>query len=642
MEKIKICLLTIICICFVTIAYSQTQHGSPKTQKAFTKARELSLFENYSEALDILEKLMKKDPKFIYSYYLASDIHKLQNDTDQQISVLKNACNADMPNLSESLQKLLTVYYLKGRYQEGLDYYQTLPNEPTQAYATGLKPILERLNFAVNAISNPTQTTIHEPDSNLNTLYHDYWPSMGVEENEMITSILLCDTLANGSMFCQEDIFYSILENNKWKPVQAIGQQLNTDMNEGGHCLSADGNYLFFTACNRQNGIGSCDIFYCRKRNGKWSFPQPCSSPVNTKFWDGHPSLNGTGSTLYFSSDRGGGQGGKDVWQSEITYLSDGSLHFGDLKNLDPTINSSGDEISPFMHFDSQTLYYSSDGHIGMGRQDIFMASKTTKGWTKPKNMGYPINTHNDEIGFIVNAAGQLAWMASERNNKTDKDIYSLTIPPSLQPQKVVYYNGIVRDKNTLTPLKAKVEWFNFTTDSAFLNSFSNQNTGEFLVCLKSKANYAIHINKPGYLFYSQFVGLNDSRSIQKPFSVDILLDPIKPGKIMLLDNVFFETNSYNIQAKSFTELEQLTQLLKENPQLKIEIRGHTDNTGSNEYNVTLSTNRAKSVSQYLITQGIKEWRLSYKGYGSSVSIADNSTEKGRSENRRTEAMVVK
>lgn len=620
----------------------QMKPTSPKTQKAFQQARELSQFENYTEALEILEKLIKKDPEFMYSYYLASDIHQIQNNTDQQISILKRACDVVNTNTTESLQKLLTVYYLNGRYKEGLDYYATLSAQHIQLSASTLHDILARLNFAVQAISTPTQTEISTPDSNLNTPYHDYWPSMGVEENEMVTSVLVCDTLANGSVFCQEDIYYSILENEKWNTVQPIGEQLNTDMNEGGHCLSADGNYLFFTACNRQNGMGSCDIFYCRKRNGRWSSPQPCSSPVNTEFWEGHPSLDGTGTNIYFSSERGRGQGGKDVWQAEITYLADGSLRFGELKNLGPTINSSGDEISPFMHFDSQTLYYSSDGHMGMGRQDIFKASKTANDWSKPINMGYPINTHNDEIGFIVNASGKMAWMASERNDKKDKDIYSLTVPQNLRPHKVVYYRGTVRDKYTFVPLKAEINWFNFTTDSAFLNIFSNENSGEFLVCLKSNANYSIHINKPGYLFYSQFVGLNNTRSIQKPFSVDILLEPIKPGKIMLLDNVFFDSDSYNIQPQSFTELEQLSNLLKENPHLKIEIRGHTDSTGSEEHNVLLSTNRAKAVFQYLLNQDIKEWRLSFKGYGSTIPISDNSTEKGRSQNRRTEAMVIK
>lgn len=620
---------------------SQPVAVNPKTQKNFRKALDLKNSGELEDALEILQKLIKKDPSYIQSYYLASDIYQLQDNTNAQINILKQACQPGMSYEEASLQKLVQLYYLGGDYEEGLAFIHSYPNTKIISSSPVLRDFKTRLEFSLHAMQHPTPTTIFAPDSNLNTPYHDYWPSMGVEENEMVTSILVCDTLANGSTFCQEDIYFSLLKDGKWKPVQPIGTQLNTDLNEGGHCISSNGQYLFFTACNRKNGQGSCDIYYCRKQKGRWSFPKPCMFPVNSKFWDGHPSINGNGSILYFSSERAGGQGGKDLWQVNITYNVDGSLAFNNLKNLGPTINSKGDEISPFMHFDSQTLYYSSNGHIGLGRHDIFKAEKSMQSWSKPKNLGYPINTNNDEIGFIVNAKGDLGWMASERY-KQDKDIYSLTLPPKLRPHSVVYYKGTVRDKTTLKPLKAETYWYNFVQNEPFLQVFSDAQTGEFIVCLKNNTNYAVHVKRTGYLFYSQFLGLNHKRSIHKPFTVDIFLEPIKPGNIMVLDNVFFETDSYSLLPNSYPELEQLLLLLTENPQLKIEIRGHTDNIGAEEYNQQLSSQRAEAVYQYLIQKGIKKWRLTFKGYGSTHPIANNTLEEGRAKNRRTEAMIIK
>lgn len=634
-------LILLIVFCWTTSANAQYTKVAPKTQRSFQEALELKNFGKYEDALKILKKLQQKDPEYIQSYLLAADIYQLQGDTASLVEVLQTASNPELPHATASLQKLLNFYYLNGKYAKALQILNNYPDQQLWQSDKAIIALKERLEFSASSVNHPTSTTIFEPDSNLNTPYNDYWPSMGVEGNQMVTSILLCDTLSNGSTFCQEDIYFSTKDSGIWKPVQPIGSQLNTDQNEGGHCLSANGEYLFFTACNRNDGQGSCDIYYCHKRNGRWSLPIPCETTINTQYWDGHPSIDGNGSTLYFSSERPGGQGGKDLWQAKVVYRSDGSLGFTDVKNLGPTINTEGDEISPFIHFDAQTLYFSSNGHVGLGRHDIFKSTKMEQSWSKPQNLGYPINTWNDEIGFIVNARGDMGWMASERN-KPDKDIYALSIPSEIKPQTVVYYKGIVKDKNTMQPLKAQTTWFNFTQNEAFLSLYSDAQTGEFLVCLKNNANYSVHVTKPGYLFYSQFIGLNHERSIQKPFTVQILLEPIKPGNIMVLDNVFFATDSYEIQPESYPELEQLLLLLSENPQIKVEIRGHTDNVGTEVYNKELSKNRAGAVYNYLIKKGIKSWRLSFEGYGSSQPVADNDSAEGRAKNRRTEAMIVK
>ena len=320
--------------------------------------------------------------------------------------------------------------------------------------------------------------------------------------------------------------------------------------------------------------------------------------------------------------------------------------------------------MSPFIHTDNKTLYFASDGLIGMGGCDLFVSRKIllypsdrlpapnpsgersdglqNSEWQTPVNLGYPINTYKDEIGLIVNARGNLAMFSSDRLSKQGKDIYEFDLYEQARPVKVNYVKGKVFDADTKKRLKAKFELIDLETAKIVVESHSNSINGEYLVCLPIDKNYALNVSKKGYLFYSENFSLKNLADPSKPYFIDVALQPIKVGEKVVLKNIFFETDSYELKLESKAELEKLIYYMKENPGIKVEISGHTDNVGSKEHNKKLSHNRAKSVFEYL-TQDFPSLteRLTYKGYDYSEPIATNDTEEGRAKNRRTEFKII-
>ncbi|MGE3824631.1 MAG: OmpA family protein, partial [Bacteroidia bacterium] len=296
-----------------------------------------------------------------------------------------------------------------------------------------------------------------------------------------------------------------------------------------------------------------------------------------------------------------------------------------------------------FIHPDNQTLYFSSDGHVGMGRKDIYYSRKDALGnWQKPVNLGYPINTWNNDDSFIVGASGKIAYFASDRKGGFGSlDLYSFELYESARPTMVTYVKGSVFASDTKKPLVAKFELIDLETNKVVVESSSNSEKGEFLVSLPVNKNYALNVSKEGYLFYSENFSLKDIKDITKPYQLNVGLQPVKTGEKVILKNIFFETNSFQLKEESTAELQKLLGLLQKNKNLKIEIGGHTDNVGDDKSNQLLSENRAKSVYEYLTTNGIPAERLSYKGFGETAPLATNDTEEGRAENRRTEFTVL-
>jgi outer membrane protein OmpA-like peptidoglycan-associated protein len=360
---------------------------------------------------------------------------------------------------------------------------------------------------------------------------------------------------------------------------------------------------------------------------------------VNSSSWDSQPSVSSDGNTLYFTSDRSGGKGKKDIWKTTKNDKGEWTTPV----NLGDTINTHNDEMAPFIHPDDQTLYFTSNGHQGMGGYDIFYSRKDSSGnWETPINIGYPINTSDDESCLIVNANGDLAYFSSDRpGGKGSMDIYSFPLYEKARPKRVTYLKGTVYDKVTKNKLEAKFELVDLATGKIYTESFSDKVTGEFLVCLPTEKDYALNVSKDSYLFYSENFTLTGIHSNSDPFLKDIPLQPIKKDEIVILKNIFFDTDKFDLKTESTAELEKLYDLLVKNPKLKIEISGHTDNVGDDKYNQVLSENRAKAVYDYLVLKGIAKERLTYKGYGETKPIETNDTEAGRAINRRTEFKVI-
>jgi outer membrane protein OmpA-like peptidoglycan-associated protein len=276
-----------------------------------------------------------------------------------------------------------------------------------------------------------------------------------------------------------------------------------------------------------------------------------------------------------------------------------------------------------------------------MGGFDIYYSRMNDDStWAEPQNLGYPINTYNDELGLIIEAAGQKAYFSSVRDKSNGKDIFSFNLYESARPNSVSYMKGKVFDKETGKLLKADYELINLSTGKTTIKSTTDL-TGNFLVCLPTGYNYGINVSKAGYLFYSESFMLEGIHSVAEPYIKRINLNPIRVGGEMQLSNVFYEVDSWELKKESVSELDILVNLLKVNENITIEIGGYTDSTGSSDYNKTLSEKRALSVVNYLISKGIKPERLKHKGYGNTSPLGDNVTAEGRKLNRRTEAKVL-
>ncbi|MDY0084263.1 MAG: OmpA family protein, partial [Ignavibacteriaceae bacterium] len=344
------------------------------------------------------------------------------------------------------------------------------------------------------------------------------------------------------------------------------------------------------------DGFGSCDLYISQKVGNKWTYPKNMGDKINSPKWDSQPSICADGKTLYFASARNGNM---DIYVS----LLDENGQWQEPKNIGSPINTSKSEMSPFIHPDGRTLYFTSDGHLGMGKNDIFFTRKNNdETWSDPINIGYPINTHNDEGFFIVSASGKTAYYASAQHGGYGHyDLYSFELPVEARPTPVNYISGVITDKETGKTILAEFELYNLETGELVVRSFSDEVNGSFLVCLPSNASYALNINKENYLFYSQHFELNDTMSRIEPIIKNIKLQPIKEGEIVVLENIFFDFDSDKIKSESFVELNKLVKLLNENNQISIELRGHTDNIGLAEYNINLSDKRAFAVYNYLI-----------------------------------------
>jgi outer membrane protein OmpA-like peptidoglycan-associated protein len=426
--------------------------------------------------------------------------------------------------------------------------------------------------------------------------------------------------------------------NGKWQTATYLSNQINTPQyNEGSQSISQNGKVLFFTGCNRPDGLGRCDIYIATKKGDDWSKPFDIAPPINTSGWESQPSLSADGRTLYFVSNRKGGYGGYDIWKSTLTEKG-----WTEPENLGPNINTAFDEQSPFIHPDDSTLYFCSNGWPGLGGMDLFVSHLGQDGkWQKPTNLGYPIYSNGDENGLTLTANGTYAFFASNKlNGLGGFDIYTFELPPALRPHQVTYVKGIVLDAVTKQPLESAVEIVDLVKNNPVYEDYSSAEQGDFLATITTGKDYGLNIAKDGYLFYSGNFSLVGHET-KNPFNITVYLQPIEVGNKVILKNIFFATNKFDLKDESRAELQKLIDFLNLNATVKIEISGHTDNVGSDQANSVLSENRAKSVYQYLVANGIKAERLTFKGYGETQPIAPNDNDAGRSQNRRTEFKII-
>jgi outer membrane protein OmpA-like peptidoglycan-associated protein len=434
-----------------------------------------------------------------------------------------------------------------------------------------------------------------------------------------------------------EDFYESSRVDNSWRPAKSLPGDINTMLNEGAQNISQDGEWLIFTGCNFPEGHGSCDLYISYITPQGWSAPENLGENINTEAWESAPSLSPDKRDLYFASNRPGGMGKSDIYVCHRN--PDGT--WSAPENAGSQINTVGNESCPFIHADNQTLYFTSDGHPGYGGDDLFLVRKMAGGkWSAAENLGYPINTIENEGSLVIASDGKTAYYASDRSDsKGGLDLYTFELRSDVRPSKTLWVKGKVFDSKTKKGLPSAVELTDLATHEV-LSKVQTDETGTYLVTLPVGKDYAFNVNRKGYLFYSENFPLSNNVP-DSTYNIDIPLEPLHANATVILKNIFFDVNRYELKPESSTELDNIVELLKENPSLKIQINGHTDNVGKPADNLKLSNNRANAVIQYLIAKGIDPKRLSSKGWGETQPLADNSSEEGRARNRRTEMKVM-
>ena len=631
MKALTLSLLLLLTVLFVSAQERQYSTKNKEAIKYFALANQ-SLDDNlYDEAIDLLQKAIDEDSRFIEAHAVLADVLRGRWRWTEAEGQYREVLKIDSEFNNTFYFKLGDCEIHTAKYGDAklhLEKYLSYSNlTPQTAYIA--KKLLADANFSIDAIQHPVPFNPINLGPEINTADDEYMPAITADENTLIFTRKINNN---------EDFYQSVKVNGKWQTATYLSNQINTPQyNEGSQSISLNGKVLFFTGCNRPDGLGRCDIYISIKKGNEWTKPFDIAPPINTPGWESQPSISADGRTLYFVSNRKGGFGGYDIWKSNLTEKG-----WSEPENLGPNINTAFDEQSPFIHADDSTLYFCSNGWPGLGGMDLFVSRLGKDGkWQKPTNLGYPINSSGDENGLTTTANGNYAFFASNKlNGYGGFDIYTFELPPALRPHQVTYVKGTVMDAITKKPLEASVDILDLEKNDPVYQDYSSEEEGYFLATITTGKDYALNIAKEGYLFYSGNFSLK-GRVTKDPFNIRVYLQPIEIGGKVVLQNIFFATNKFDLQDESRTELQKLIDFLTQNPKLKIEVSGHTDNKGTMQANQVLSENRARSVYQYLIANGISADRLSFKGFGQTQPIASNDTEDGRSQNRRTEFKIV-
>jgi len=595
----------------------------------------------YDESIIELDKAIKLDSNFIEAQMLLGDVCMDEGSFEKSVRHYLAAIRIDPDFFPQNFFNLAKSEMRLMRFDSAashLDLFMAFKAR-SQDIREKAEKMLRTCRFAAYAVNHPVPYDPVNMGDSINSTDDEYLPALTADGKTLVYTRRRLMRQMGPRRDYNEDFYVSKLEAGGWRLSLNMGPPVNTAGNEGAHCLSPDGQYVYFTACNRDNYRG-CDLYYSRRIGDRWLPPVNMGRVVNSDAWDSQPSITSDGQTLYFLSARPGGYGKQDIWKT--TRGADG--YWTEPVNLGPEINTAESEMSPFIHPDNHTLYFASEGHDGMGGTDLFLSRLDADGhWSTPVNLGYPINTPGDESSLFVNAAGDRAYFASNKleDGKGGLDICSFELYPEARPVAVSYVKGVVTDKASGKPIEATVEVIDLKSRGAVAASASDRATGEYLVCLPAGKDYAFNAEAKGYLFYSDHFSCSDPRTMKDAYRVDIALSKPRTGEKVVLRNMFFDTNDFTLKPESYAELDRAVAFLQVNPGVTIEISGHTDNVGDNNSNQVLSENRARTVYEYLAGKGIPEARMRFKGYGETRPVASNDTEAGRAANRRTEMTVV-
>lgn len=615
---------------------------STKNKKAielYVEADNYRVRGQFNQAISLLQQAIEKDKNFSEAYFRLGVTFKMMRDLDRSTKSYEAGLylTVDQKKQKGYFFELGDNYLQVGNYEKARDFLtRYLDSEMLNRVKVDQAALWKRTaEYAIKNKRNISGFVPRPLGDTVNCFPMQYFPVLTADEQELIFTRRLGESNED-----DEDLVISKKDSlGHWQKPESISPNVNSEFNEGTCSISADGRQLIFTSCLGRKGFGNCDLFQSLKVGGIWSQPLNMGPQINSAAWESQPSLSADGRVLYFLSDRKGGLGNRDIYVSHQIEPN----KWTKAENLGPKINTSYDEISPFVHANGRTLFFAANGRLGFGGYDLFRSEKENGEWQEPINFGYPVNNHEDQFSLFITADGKRGYYSHEEGSKnTSGKIYEITVPEELQIKfRSNYVKGKVRDRKSGLPLNARIELYNVVTNElvSFVNSDSI--TGEYLMVLTQGSEYGLFVSKKDYVFQSLNFNYESEINIE-PVVVNVFLDRVTVGAISVLKNIFFEFDKYDLQDKSKTELEKMVRFLTENPLIKIEIGGHTDNDGSPAYNLKLSQNRAQSVASYLLQYGIDIKRISQKGYGADRPIQPNDSEENKQANRRIEFKILK
>lgn len=632
MKTILTCFTLFICFFSSAQWYDPTKVNTKlgyKYAEAINEARS----RNYTRAIQLLDECIAADAKFVDAYLSKAGVYSEQKKYKPAVEFYNQGRSLDSVYFSTYLLPYSIALAGNGNFTDALQAINRFLQKPNlnERIIKSAEYRKRCYEFAVKQQAEfPTGDYVFTPENlgdSINSKLLEYFPSVTIDGN----------TLVFTRRIGQEDFFVSEKKNGVWSAAVSLPGNLNTEENEGAQTISQDGRMLIFTGCNMEDGQGSCDLYVSYLTKNGWGERINMGRIINTEFWESQPSLSPDKRTLFFAARDPSGFGGSDLFVSHLQPNG----QWGTPLNMGPEVNSSADESCPFIHADNQTFYFTSNGHPGYGGTDLYFMRKQADGsWGKPQNLGYPVNTIDDEGSLIIASDGKTAYYASDgADSRGGLDIYSFQLPNNVRPFKTLWVKGNVFDEKTKQGLPSAVELINLATAQT-ISKVQTDEEGNYLITLPVGNDYAFNVNRKGYLFYSENFFLKQSGT-DTTYTIDIPLTPIEINASIVLKNIFFDVNKAELKQESMIELDRVIQLLKENPSVKIEIGGHTDNVGKPADNLLLSNNRAKAVINYFLYKGIPADRISSKGFGETKPVGDNTTEAGRAKNRRTELRVV-
>ncbi|WP_229598318.1 OmpA family protein [Runella aurantiaca] len=607
--------------------------GNKKAIEAFERSTKFFIEKNYEQANRWTDETLKYDSTFAEAHFRKAHLYEIYTQPDLALQSYRKVVTLrpDAPQSAAAYQKLIEYHLRAGEYAQAkndLTHYIPLLRPNSVAQKRAQRQLLT-CAFGEKAIENPLVISPEELSDTVNQFILQYFPALTADGETLLFTALRPEN--------DEDLYITHFKDGHWTSPVSISDKINTAENEGTGTLSADGRTLVFTACNRRDGYGSCDLYISRKNGKDWEAPKNIGINVNTPFWESQPTLSPDGRTLYFISDRKGGIGGRDVWYTSLQKNGEWSA----AKNIGGPVNTPDDEASPYLHANGHTLFFASEGHQGFGGYDLFFSDSTATGWQKPENLGYPINTSDNQVALVITSDSQYGYYSLDTKrvgNQRVSRLYRFRLPTELQQKfnAANYLKGLVTDARSGKSVKANLELIDLKTGKVVQRFSTDTENGQYLTTLPNGSEWGLYVNAAGYFYKSlsfDYTQKNKAEGLQ----LDIKLEPMNLNTFGVLSNIYFETGKADLQDKSRTELNKLIEELKLQSTLRIEIAGHTDDVGDPKQNQILSQKRAQSVADYLITAGISRERIRAIGFGEAKPMAPNTSEENRQLNRRIE-----